>query len=149
MRDGLTVARDQAPDGIESASDEVGIDHRAETRLWLNLLACTTLIGTEIRRQFRQEFDFTLPRFEVLAQLEREPGGLVLGGIAKTAHGYRRQPHSDHRSSRGGKIHNQDHLDRRSSLSDCLPNRRRQKGVPTYGQEAWRLACFDSWSSST
>lgn len=56
---------------------------RAPTRLWLRLLACTTMIEAELRRQFREEFDFTLPRFEVLAQLDREPGGLVLGELPK------------------------------------------------------------------
>jgi DNA-binding MarR family transcriptional regulator len=62
---------------------EESADHRAQTRLWLRLLACTTLIGTELRRQFREEFDFTMPRFDVLAQLDREPGGLVLGELPK------------------------------------------------------------------
>ena len=56
---------------------------RSRTRLWLRLLACSNLIGTELRRQFREEFDFTLARFEVLAQLDREPGGLVLGELPK------------------------------------------------------------------
>jgi DNA-binding MarR family transcriptional regulator len=58
-------------------------NHRAEFRFWLHLLACTTLIETEIQRQFREEFNFTLARFEVLAQLEREAGGLVLGELPK------------------------------------------------------------------
>jgi DNA-binding MarR family transcriptional regulator len=66
----------------ESGSEE-GADNRAQVRLWLRLLACTSLIGTELRRQFREEFDFTMPRFDVLAQLDREPGGLVLGELPK------------------------------------------------------------------
>ena len=58
-------------------------DTRAQTRLWLRLLACTTLIGAELRRRFRDEFDFTLPRFEILAQLDRQPGGVVLGSLSR------------------------------------------------------------------
>ena len=58
-------------------------NHRAEFRFWLNLLACSTLIEIEIQRQFREEFKFTLARFEVLAQLDREAGGLVLGELPK------------------------------------------------------------------
>ena len=50
-------------------------DNRAQVRVWLRLLACTSLIGAELRRQFREEFDFTMPRFDVLAQLDREPVG--------------------------------------------------------------------------
>jgi DNA-binding MarR family transcriptional regulator len=68
--------------GTDPAADDAS-SHRKEFRFWLHLLACTTLIETEIRRQFREEFNFTLARFEVLAQLEREPGGLVLGELPK------------------------------------------------------------------
>lgn len=66
----------------ETTTDEEA-DNRAQVRLWLRLLACTSLIGAELRRQFREEFDFTMPRFDVLAQLDREPGGLVLGELPK------------------------------------------------------------------
>lgn len=58
-------------------------DHRSEVRLWLRLLACSTLIEAELRRQFRENFNFTLPRFDILAQLDREPGGLVQGELSK------------------------------------------------------------------
>ena len=54
-----------------------------ETHLWLRLLTCTTLIESEVRRGLREEFDFTLPRFDLLAQLERAPDGMVLGEISK------------------------------------------------------------------
>ena len=66
----------------ENRPDEEA-EYRAQTRLWLRLLACTTLIETELRRRFREEFDFTMPRFDVLAQLDREPSGLVLGELPK------------------------------------------------------------------
>ena len=56
-------------------------DHRAELRLWLRLLTCTTMIETEIRRRLREEFDVTLPRFDFLAQLDKAPEGLVLGEV--------------------------------------------------------------------
>lgn len=54
-----------------------------ETHLWLRLLTCTTLIESEVRRGLREEFDFTLPRFDLLAQLERAHDGMVLGEISK------------------------------------------------------------------
>lgn len=66
--------------GERSAGDQ---DHRGEVRLWLRLLACSTLIESELRRQFRETFNFTLPRFDILAQLDREPGGLVQGELSK------------------------------------------------------------------
>jgi DNA-binding MarR family transcriptional regulator len=67
----------------ETKVDEAPADHRSELRLWLRLLTCTTLIESEIRRRLREEFDFTLPRFDVLAQLDKAPDGLVLGEVSK------------------------------------------------------------------
>lgn len=56
---------------------------KMELRLWLRLLSCTNLISAEIRRRLRTEFDVTLPRFDVLAQLHREPNGLRLGDLSR------------------------------------------------------------------
>lgn len=58
-------------------------DHKAELRLWLRLLTCTTMIETEIRRRMRERFDITLPRFDLMAQLERTPEGMTLGELSK------------------------------------------------------------------
>ncbi|MBX9698170.1 MAG: MarR family transcriptional regulator [Acetobacteraceae bacterium] len=58
--------------------------HKDEVRLWLRLLATTTLIEAEIRRRLRQQFSTTLPRFDLLAQLERAPPeGLTLGEVSR------------------------------------------------------------------
>jgi DNA-binding MarR family transcriptional regulator len=58
-------------------------DHGTELRLWLRLLTCSTLVETEIRRRLREEFDSTLPRFDLMAQLERAKNGMVLGELSK------------------------------------------------------------------
>jgi DNA-binding MarR family transcriptional regulator len=42
----------------------------APLRTWLRLLASSTLVEREVRRRLRVEFDITLPRFDVLAQLD-------------------------------------------------------------------------------
>ncbi|MBX9459161.1 MAG: MarR family transcriptional regulator [Rhizobium sp.] len=47
------------------------------------MLATTKLISQEIRRRLRTEFGATLPQFDLLAQLDREPDGLRLGEISK------------------------------------------------------------------
>lgn len=67
----------------ETKVEEAPHDHGGETRLWLRLLTCTTLVESEIRRRLREEFDFTLPRFDLLAQLERAEEGMVLGEVSK------------------------------------------------------------------
>lgn len=57
-------------------------DHDA-LRLWLRLLTCSKLIEGEVRRSLHAEFDCTLPRFDLMAQLYREPGGLTMGALSK------------------------------------------------------------------
>jgi len=58
-------------------------DHKTELRLWLRLLTCSTLIENELRRRLRDEFDITLPRFDLLAQLDRAPNGMTLGELSQ------------------------------------------------------------------
>ena len=57
-------------------------DHQAELRLWLRLLTCTTLIEGEVRRRLRDNFEVTLPRFDLMAQLDKTPGGMTLGQLS-------------------------------------------------------------------
>lgn len=56
---------------------------KLELRLWLRLLSCANMISGEIRRNLRNEFDMTLPRFDLMAQLNREPDGLRLSELSK------------------------------------------------------------------
>ena len=58
-------------------------DHKTELRLWLRLLTCTTLIESEVRRRLRENFDITLPRFDLMAQLDRAPSGMTLGELSQ------------------------------------------------------------------
>jgi DNA-binding MarR family transcriptional regulator len=58
-------------------------DHKNELRLWLRLLSCTTLIENEIRRRLHDSFDITLPRFDLMAQLDKTPGGMKLGELSQ------------------------------------------------------------------
>jgi DNA-binding MarR family transcriptional regulator len=48
-------------------------DHFA-LKLWLRILTCSNLIEARIRHHLRREFDCTLPRFDLLAQLDRADG---------------------------------------------------------------------------
>ncbi len=58
-------------------------DHHQSLRLWLRMLSTTVMIETEIRNRLRTEFDTTLPRFDLMAQLERHPEGLRMGELSK------------------------------------------------------------------
>lgn len=71
------------PLDAETKVAERPADHEAELRLWLRLLTCTTLIEGEIRSRLRDTFDVTLPRFDLMAQLDKTPGGMTLGELSQ------------------------------------------------------------------
>ena len=58
-------------------------EHPQELRLWLRLLTCTQLIEKQIRTELRVQFDTTLPRFDLMAQLERNPDGLKMNDLSR------------------------------------------------------------------
>ena len=58
-------------------------DHHQSLRLWLRMLACTNLIEAYVRSQLRLNFQTTLPRFDLMSQLERNPDGLKMGELSK------------------------------------------------------------------
>jgi DNA-binding MarR family transcriptional regulator len=75
---------DQAiPLDAETKAVEMPEDHREELRLWLRLLTCTTLIEGEVRSRLRERFDVTLPRFDLMAQLDKLPDGMTLSDLSK------------------------------------------------------------------
>lgn len=71
------------PLDAETKALEAPADHKGELRLWLRLLTCATLIEAEIRRRLREQFDVTLPRFDLMAQLDKAPDGMTLGEVSK------------------------------------------------------------------
>lgn len=52
-------------------------------RIWLRLLTSSQLIEKRVRGLFRTEFDTTLPRFDVMAALAREPNGQTMGDVSR------------------------------------------------------------------
>ena len=62
------AARGQAP--VSDTPADAPADAPAALRTWLRLLACTSLVEREVRARLREDFDTTLPRFDVLAQLD-------------------------------------------------------------------------------
>jgi len=58
-------------------------DDHASLRLWLRLLSCTAVIERHVRERLRLRFDTTLPRFDMMAQLNREPRGLKMSELSR------------------------------------------------------------------
>ena len=67
---------------VDVESRASGDDHLS-LRLWLRLLACTNLIEGCARSRLRADFDITLPRFDLMAQLQRNPAGLRMNEISR------------------------------------------------------------------
>jgi DNA-binding MarR family transcriptional regulator len=67
----------------ETKANERPGDHKDELRLWLRMLTCSTLIQTEIRNRLREEFKTTLPRFDLMAQLEKSSIGMTVGEVSQ------------------------------------------------------------------
>jgi len=78
MDDAIALPLDAETKVIERPSD-----HKKELRLWLRLFTCEMLVESEIRRRLRDNFDMTLPRFDLMAQLDKAPAGMKLGQLSQ------------------------------------------------------------------
>jgi len=74
----MTVAAVRTDRETRARSD----DHRA-LRIWLRLLTCTQMIERVVRSRLRSGFGTTLPRFDLMAQLERQPEGLKMNELSR------------------------------------------------------------------
>src|ERR1700729_4213541 len=97
----------------ETKAVELPGDHGDELRLWLRLLTCTTLIEGAVRGRLRERFDVTLPRFDLIGQLDRAPGGMTLSRVSK-----RMMVSNGNVTGLGERLVVSGHLDRRTSDSD-------------------------------
>ena len=77
------MRRPKPPAAPADSETRVREDHHDSLRLWLRLLSCSTLIENHIRQRLQAEFATTLPRFDLMAQLERCPEGLKMGELSQ------------------------------------------------------------------
>ena len=71
------------PADLEIIVNDARGGQKAQLRLWLRMLSITKIISHEIRRRLRNEFQATLPQFDLMAQLYREREGLRLGELSR------------------------------------------------------------------
>ena len=110
--EGLAVDYDMILDS-ETKAIELPEDHGDEIRLWLRLLTCTTLIEGEVRRRLRERFDVTLPRFDLMAQLDKVPDGMTLSDVSR-----RMMVSNGNVTGLVERLVESGHVDRRTSDSD-------------------------------
>ena len=52
-------------------------------RLWIRLLLARQMIEAELRKRLRDRFDMTMPQFDVMAALERNPEGMTMSSLSE------------------------------------------------------------------
>jgi DNA-binding MarR family transcriptional regulator len=97
----------------ETQAVDLPEDHAEELRLWLRLLTCTTLIEGEVRSRLRARFDVTLPRFDLMAQLDKAADGMTLSDVSK-----RMMVSNGNVTGLVERLVVSGHLDRRTSITD-------------------------------
>ena len=122
-------------------------DHQA-LRLWLRLLSCTTRVEDQIRQRLRQDFGTTLPRFDLLAQLERHPDGLTMRELSKRlmVTGGNVTGITDQLEAEGLVLRETRADDRRSFIVKLTPQGRRQFKRMASTHEGWIVELFAGWT---
>jgi DNA-binding MarR family transcriptional regulator len=112
-------------------------DHFA-LKLWLRMLTCSNLVESRIRQLLRQDYDSTLPRFDLLAQLARADGLkmselsqrlMVTGGNVTGL--------ADQLESEGWLVREPVEKDRRATRLRLTPEGRDRFSVMARTHEAW------------
>jgi DNA-binding MarR family transcriptional regulator len=73
-------------EGVGKSMDDLQLTEKPgalDLRVWLRLLSCAKIIEKRLRRNFEEQFDTTLPRFDVLATVARQPAGLRMGELSR------------------------------------------------------------------
>ncbi|WP_027878307.1 MarR family winged helix-turn-helix transcriptional regulator [Meiothermus cerbereus] len=124
-------------------------DHHQAIRLWLRMLTCTNRITSKIRSRLRENFKTTLPRFDLLAQLERHPEGLKMSELSKrmmvttgNITGI-----TDQLEAEGLVRREVDKSDRRSFVVKLTPEGQRLFGEMAAVHEGWVIELFEGLSS--
>lgn len=134
------------PSDLES---RVNADHHQALKLWLRLLACTTRVERVVRGRLRSEFATTLPRFDLLAQLERHPQGLTMRELSQRlmVTGGNVTGITDQLEAEGLVLRAAHPSDRRAFSVKLTPAGRRQFRRMAATHEKWIVELFAGWTN--
>src|SRR3546814_15027335 len=71
-----------APDHVLAEKHYDAVSEPAAVRLWLRLPTCSLTIEKRVRRRLSDALSTTLPRFDVLAALDRRAAGITMGELS-------------------------------------------------------------------
>ena len=137
----------EQPSDLESRATG---DHHQALKLWLRLLSCTNRIESVVRNRLRSGFATTLPRFDLLSQLEREPGGLTMGELSQRlmVTGGNVTGITDQLEAEGLVKRTPHPADRRSFAVQLTPAGRRMFRRMAAVHEQWVIELFAAWSAA-
>ncbi|WP_288485904.1 MarR family transcriptional regulator [uncultured Novosphingobium sp.] len=116
--------------------------------MWVRLLECAKMIEKQLRRNFLEQFDTTLPRFDVLATLDRAPQGLNMGGLSRALLVSNGNVTSIVRQlqEQGLVLSRPDPADRRSAIVVLTPRGREQFTALAAAHHSWVREALDSFT---
>jgi DNA-binding MarR family transcriptional regulator len=128
----------------------VSDEHHQSLKVWLRLLACTNLIETEVRGKLRTEFDTTLPRFDLMAQLERHAAGLKMNELSQRlmVTGGNVTGITDQLEAEGLVVRESDPADRRAFTVKLTPAGRRAFARMAEAHEQWVVELFSGLAAA-
>ena len=117
---------------------------RAALRLWLRLLSTSNMIESRVRARLRERFGSTLPRFDLMAQLERSPQGLKMGELSKRmmVTGGNVTGITDQLVTEGLVVREDSPKDRRAYIVRLTPEGRRSFRKMAEAHEKWIVELF-------
>ena len=124
-------------------------EHHQALKLWLRWLSCSTRVEDAIRRRLAAEFGTTLPRFDLLAQLERHPDGLTMRALSQRlmVTGGNVTGITDQLEREGHVVRAPHPSDRRAYAVQLTPAGRRQFRRMAAAHERWVVELFAGWSA--
>jgi DNA-binding MarR family transcriptional regulator len=142
----MSIPAEYIESDLESRAND---DHHQALRLWLRMLSCTNRIENVIRKRLAAEFGTTLPRFDLMAQLERHPDGLTMRELSQRmmVTGGNVTGITDQLENEGLVVRAPHPSDRRAFFVKLTPAGRRLFRRMASTHERWVIELFAGWSA--
>jgi DNA-binding MarR family transcriptional regulator len=131
------------------AETRIHDDHHLSVRLWLRMLSCTNRVESLVRQNLQASFQTTLPRFDLMAQLERAHHGLKMSELSQRmmVTGGNVTGITDGLEKEGLVVREVDAADRRVYRVRLTAEGQRQFRRMAAEHEQWVIALFDGMST--
>jgi DNA-binding MarR family transcriptional regulator len=141
-------ARLKLVDTPMDAETRIRDDHHLSVRLWLRMLSCTNRIEAVVRQGLQAKFQTTLPRFDLMAQLERSRQGLRMSELSQRlmVTGGNVTGITDALEKEGLVVREVEQSDRRAYRVRLTAEGQRQFRSMAAEHEQWVIALFDGMS---